>query len=623
MIVATAGHVDHGKTSLIKQLTGVDTDRLEEEKRRGLSINLGFAYRPLGADKVLGFIDVPGHSRFINTMIAGVGGIDIGLLVVAADDGPMPQTKEHLAVLQLMGVRDYILVVTKIDRVAAARVTQVGEQLKALVGAAAPLFALSNTSGEGVAALQQHLDRAALGFEQRTGVGHFRLSVDRAFSIKGSGLVVTGTVSAGQVAVGDSLLLQPQGVAVRVRGIHAQDQSAAIGVRGQRCALNLSGAIERDAIGRGSMLVAPALSELSDRCAVRLQLLASAPFKLKHLSPVKIHLGAGRYAAKLLCLEAPRSLGAGSSTLAQLVFDEPLSICRGDRFILRDDSESISLGGGVILNPVAEKPQKNSPQSLLQLRALEHDSPLEVLQQLLIEQGGLLNFEQFKRSWNIRDDEQSVMHELPFLLRGPYIIGAQRWQSDKAQLLEQLQQWHRHNPLREGVAPTELRGDIDQPLYAALITELISDGAALLRGGALTASGHRVATSPQQMQQWSQLEQALNAAENPVPLRSELQQLSGLSDKDLNSALRAAVKLGDVRQIADKRYAKPTALQAYTTAVLQLGEAGAAFTVVQFKGASGCSRNLAIELLEYFDKIRFTQRRGNERIILDVNRADG
>jgi len=623
MIVATAGHVDHGKTSLIKQLTGVDTDRLEEEKRRGLSINLGFAYRPVGADKILGFIDVPGHSRFINTMIAGVGGIDIGLLVVAADDGPMPQTREHLDVLQLMGVRDYILVVTKIDRVEASRVRQVGEQLKALLGRPAPLFALSNTTGEGVVALQQHLDTAALKFEPREGEGHFRLSVDRAFSIKGSGLVVTGTVSAGQVQVGDSLLLQPQGVVVRVRGIHAQDQSAVLGRRGQRCALNISGDIERGAIGRGTMLVAPALSELSTRCAVRLQLLPSAPFQLKHLSPVKIHLGAGRFGAKLLCLETERSLGAGASILAQLLFDEPISVCRGDRFILRDDSESISLGGGMILDPAAEKPPKNRSQLLQQLAALEHDTPLEALQQLLLEQGGLLDFEQFTRSWNIRGDEQQAMLEPPFLLRGPFIIGTQRWQADKTQLLERLQQWHRDNPLREGVDPGELHNTTEQALYAALIAELVGDGQALLRGGILSASGHRVASSPQQQQQWSQLEKAFSLAESSVPLRAELQKLSALSDKDLNNALRAAVKRGDVRQIGVKRYAKPQALLAYTDAVLQLGESGAVFTVVQFKGATGCSRNLAIELLEYFDKIRFTQRRGNERIILDAKRADG
>jgi len=623
MIVATAGHVDHGKTSLIKQLTGVDTDRLEEEKRRGLSINLGFAYRSVAADKVLGFIDVPGHSRFINTMIAGVGGIDIGLLVVAADDGPMPQTREHLDVLQLMGVRDYILVVTKIDRVEASRVNAVGEQLKALLGRDAPLYALSNTTGEGVAALQQHLDSAALGFEQREAAGHFRLSVDRAFSIKGSGLVVTGTVSAGQVRVGDSLLLQPQGVLVRVRGIHAQDQSAALGSRGQRCALNISGDIEREAISRGTMLVAPALSELSTRCAVRLQLLPSLSFRLKHLSPVKIHLGAGHYSAKLLCLEAGRSLGAGSSILGQLLFDEPISVCRGDRFMVRDHSESISLGGGMILDPAAQKPPKNRTPLLQQLTALELDSPLKALQQLLPVQGAPVDFEQFKRSWNIKDEEQQALLDQPFLLRGPYIIDAQRWQDNKTQILEHLQQWHRDNPQREGVAPNNLRGAIEPALYAALIAELMSDGQASLRGGALAATTHRVATSPQQMQRWSQLEQAFNRAENSVPLRSELQKLSALPERELLKALQAAVKLGDIRQIADKRYARPHALTPYTEAVLQLGEAGAAFTVIEFKGATGCSRNLAIELLEYFDKIRFTQRRGNERIILDAKRADG
>ena len=311
MIIATAGHVDHGKTSLIKQLTGIDTDRLEEEKRRGLSINLGFAYLPLATDSQnndtrLGFIDVPGHSRFINTMISGVSGIDLGMLVVAADDGPMPQTIEHLNVLRLLGLKHFVAVVSKIDRVPATRVKEVGAQVRDLLKSQqCDLFTVSNTTGEGISELLNYLQNHPLQHNARNLDCHFRMSIDRAFSLKGIGLVVTGTVAAGKINVGDELQLLPLGKTLRVRSLRVQDKDAQSGQAGQRCALNITGNIERQQISRGDVLTTAIDAPLVHRCDARFRLLTDAPFAVKHLSPVKLHIAAKHIEARLMKLHDP------------------------------------------------------------------------------------------------------------------------------------------------------------------------------------------------------------------------------------------------------------------------------------------------------------------------------
>ena len=293
MIVATAGHVDHGKTSLVKQLSGIDTDRLVEEKRRGLSINLGYAYERIADGVSIGYIDVPGHNRFINTMISGVSCIDMALLVVAADDGPMPQTIEHLEVLRLLGVTEFVLVITRIDRVEQSRVDEVIHGVREILAADCPVFPVSNIDGTGVAQLRGFLHKRAQHIGIKLDRGYFRLSIDRSFLLQGTGLVVTGTIISGRVVVGDRIRLMPGGLPVRVRGIHVQDEKAQSGRAGQRCALNITG-LDRQQIDRGDWLQASAIAQASDRIDVRLDILASLPFTIKHLSPVKLYIGAKR-----------------------------------------------------------------------------------------------------------------------------------------------------------------------------------------------------------------------------------------------------------------------------------------------------------------------------------------
>ncbi|HRO16509.1 MAG TPA: selenocysteine-specific translation elongation factor, partial [Paracoccus sp. (in: a-proteobacteria)] len=338
MIVGTAGHIDHGKTALVRALTGVQTDRLAEEQARGITIELGFAYADLGGGSVTGFVDVPGHERLIHTMLAGAGGIDLALLVVAADDGVMPQTREHLAILDLLGIGRGIVALTKADLADDARRAEVADQIAAALEgtalAGAPVIPVSALTGEGIEALKAALAQAEAETAARATDARFRLTVDRSFTLKGTGTVVTGTVQSGRVAVGDAVIVSPAGIPARVRGIHAQNRPASEGVAGQRCALNLAGErVSREAIHRGDVVLDPALHVPTDRIDASLRVLGSEPRPVSTWFPARLHVGAAEVGARIVPLGD--AVAPGGRGLVQLVLDRPIAAAVGDRFILR------------------------------------------------------------------------------------------------------------------------------------------------------------------------------------------------------------------------------------------------------------------------------------------------
>jgi len=418
VIIGTAGHIDHGKSTLVRALTGVDTDRLKEEKARGISIELGYAYLPAPDDQVLGFIDVPGHEKLVHTMVAGASGIDFGLLVIAADDGVMPQTREHLAILELVGVSRGAVALTKIDRVDTARVDEVTQQVRSLLAgtalADAPVFpvnALAGADGGDVVALREHLFACAAALPARREDGFFRLAVDRVFTLAGHGTVVTGTVFSGRLdvaAVGRgaphggsrqddiedglkgqqrssqrddqresreghhetvALALAPAGTHVRVRSLHAQNRAATVGVAGQRCALNLAG-IDTRAIERGDWIADDRAMAPSTRIDVDLRLLADADTTVKAWTPLHIHWGAARRLAHVVPLSAD-SIAPGTRGRVQLVFDKPVCASAGDRFIARNAQATRTIAGGVVLDPQAPDRKRRSPARLAWLDAIE------------------------------------------------------------------------------------------------------------------------------------------------------------------------------------------------------------------------------------------------------------
>ncbi|MGE8475660.1 MAG: selenocysteine-specific translation elongation factor, partial [Paraburkholderia hospita] len=375
MIVGTAGHIDHGKTTLVRALTGVDTDRLKEEKARGISIELGYAYTPLDNGDVLGMIDVPGHEKLVHTMAAGACGIDYALLVIAADDGIMPQTREHLAILQLLGITRGAIALTKTDRVDDARIAQVHEEIRAWLAATpfadAPVFDTNATSPDdaGVRALSSHLRDAAVAWRARRDDGLFRLAVDRVFTLAGQGTIVTGTVFAGRVATGDTLMLEPAHRAVRVRSIHAQNRAADVGRAGQRCALNLAG-IHKDAIARGDWIVDARLAKPGERFDVELKLLADADITLQHWAPLHVHIGTLHRVAHVALLEGD-TLAACCSARVQLVFDAPVCALPGDRFIVRNAQATRTVGGGRVLDPFGPPRKRRTAERRAWLDALQ------------------------------------------------------------------------------------------------------------------------------------------------------------------------------------------------------------------------------------------------------------
>ena len=637
MIVATAGHVDHGKSALIKRLTGVDTDRLEEEKRRGLSIILGYAYHRLPDAPPIGFIDVPGHHRFLNTMIAGVNGIDLAMLVVAADDGLMPQTVEHLNVLRLLGVEDFLLVISKIDRVEEERVAEVEARLRDLLSAhglaQCPLYRVSNYTGDGIAGLLRFLEQRARTQQLRQCHGLFRLSIDRSFHLKGAGLVVTGTVLAGRVSSGESLRLLPQDKNLRVRGIHVQDEPAQTAQAGQRCALNLAGEVEKSDLQRGDWLVSPAAGPVTRRLDAEVEVLSEAGISLRHLAPLRMHIGARRVAGKLYLLGSSagrRGLGgetgnlhAGESAWVQLILDQPICCVAGERFLLRDDSESLTLGGGQVLDPYAPRTGKSGAGRVEFLKCMQQGAPEQVLAALLNSRRPV-DFSRFQASFNLTAGEAEALlgeKQHRFVEQDQqWLIAQAPWRSLQQEIVQRINHWHDGHPQQPGIraagVAVALKLAVPGPLLRAALKQLLGDGKLELREGLLSCAGRNTGALTDAQQRWRKVEAALRECGNDIPLNSRLADMTGIDSGKLASTLHTAARHGLVRQLIPNRHVLSGVLDEMAETVLAMAAADQALTVINFKGRIGTGRKVAIEVLEYFDRVGFTERCGDLRVVL-------
>ncbi|MBA6413156.1 selenocysteine-specific translation elongation factor [Parahaliea sp. F7430] len=638
MLVATAGHVDHGKTSLVQALTGTNTDRLTEEKQRGLTIELGYAFAAATAKERIAFIDVPGHHRFINTMISGISGIDLGMLVVAANDGPMPQTLEHLQLLRLLGVERYISVITKIDLVDKERLDQVTEQVSALIPGA-PLCAVSNRSAEGIEQLKSLLETQLQNCPQRASESLFRLYIDRAFIKKGEGIVVTGTCLSGTIAAGDELYLHPvegqknQAIKVRVRKIHSQGESAASGHAGQRCALNLAGKLSLEQAQRGGFLCAHSSATPSRRLDTRCWTAGDSKRALKHLARVKVYIGTRRMSAKTYFLDRGESPAAGQRI--QLILDKDVLAFAGDRFVLRDDNENATLGGGIVIDPDAPKWGKSRKNRLKQLEALESGQPREALEQLLFTHGEIVSLRQYRRIWNLSQEELESLLSPASLNRGEFarvrddedelILSRRLWESYIQSFDEHLAERHSARPMEPGIGPEVLQKlvhrQIPKRLFKAVLDERIRAGKVVQEGQLIRAFGHRPTLSPQIQRDWQVLETCMKARALNIPLRSELQKDTGFDAKQLEALARPAIKAGDLFEIGEKRLALPSTLRELAGLLQQFIDKSGEVSVIEAKQVFGLGRNLTIEILEFFDQIGYTKRSANSRSILDPNAA--
>ena len=629
MIVATAGHIDHGKTLLVKALTGVDTDRLPDEKRRGLTIDVGFAYLPDATAGTIGFVDVPGHERFVHNMLCGVAGIDAALLVVAADDGPMPQTVEHLAILDLLDVRHGLVALTKVDRVSPERVAAARAETQRLLEkttlARAPVLPVSAVTGDGIEALAARLRSLASEFPRRATDGNFRLAVDRAFTIAGAGLVVTGTVFSGELKSGEPVRALIAGATGRARTIHAQSAAAARARAGERCALNLAGTgLKHEEIRRGDWIVHGPVPDPTSRIDARVRVLAEEARPLRHWTPVHVHLAAASVTGRVATLEG-KEIVPGAAGLIQLVLDRPIGAVHGDRLILRDQSARRTLGGGRVIDVYPPARGRARPERLADLRDMEDADPAHALAALLERAPKGVDLVRFAACRNLTDDEaarlfesvpmkrvESAAHQLAFTHA--------EWDRLRAGALESVSEWHRRAPDAAGPPEDRVLEGRGLPRFVviAVAAELVREGTLARSGAEVRLPEHRSDFTPADAELWKRVVDVLNAQEARPPTVAEIAERVGGAPKTVQSLLDRAARRGLAARVSQTRYFLPRTVARLAEIAETLGKTAEQghVTAAAFRDRSGLGRNLSIEVLEFFDRVRFTRRIGDARIVL-------
>jgi selenocysteine-specific elongation factor len=606
MIGDTAGHVDHGKSALVRALTDVDPDRLAEEKRRGITIDLGFAYMPAPDGDVLGFVDVPGHEHFIHNMLAGATGIDFVLLTVAADDGVMPQTGEHLAIVDLLGLKRGIVALTKSDLVDASRIAVVKTDIAKLLAetglAGSAIVETSTVSGQGVEELRAKLFAAARETKSRDTASRFRLAVDRCFTLRGVGTMVTGTVLSGAVSVGDQVTVSPSGLTARVRSIHAQNQPVERGVAGQRCALNLAGdGVAKDAIARGDMVLDPTLHAPTARIDARLKLLPSESVAL--WMPARLHHGAVEVGARLV------PLGGG---WVQLVLDRPIAAASGDPFVLRDTSGQRTIGGGRFVDLRAPVRKRRTPERLVQLDAMETN---DTTARLLDLPPYYLDLAAYARD---RALPANFGDALDVVRLGNHVLSQESWARFEASLRAALTAFHAANQDAAGATPDALRRVVEPRLpallFAAALAELARRGIVAQAAGLVRLPDHATRLTSAQDALWQKIRPLLGDAQRFQPPRLiDLAKSVAASESYTRKALKQFAGLGLVEEVVPDHFFLREAVTETASIVAALGADGAEFGAAQLRDRLDTGRKSAIELLEYFDRRGVTLRRGDLR----------
>ena len=631
MIVGTAGHVDHGKTTLVRALTGVDTDRLKEEKARGITIDLGFAYMPGEDGTTIGFVDVPGHERLVRTMVAGAAGIDCALLVVAGDDGVMPQTREHLDILGLLGLTRGLVVVTKADRIDAARREAVARDIAATIAgtslAGANILFVSAVTGAGMDALRGALASVASEHRARDDDGLFRLSVDRAFTLKGVGTIVTGTALAGHIHVDDEVTLLPAGLGARVRSLHAQNHEAHAGHAGDRCALALTGpGIGLDVVARGAWICAGPPPPQTQRFDAEVGLLAHEIRPLGQWTPVHLHCGASDVPARVVVLSSD-TLVPGARGLTQIVLDQPLPLRRGDRFVLRDQSARRTIGGGTVLDPRAPMRKRRSPARLGRLEALREPDAARGLALLLGLDPGFEDLTAFAADRGLapaRAEAIAANLGLMTLKVGEtsQVVTPARWADFANAVTMLLAGFHADNPELPGLAGERLRLALalvlPKPLFAAARDKLVAEKRIAPRGHWLRLPDH-VAQLGADDKRIAALMLPLIAETRFRPPRvRDIAVALSIAEPSTRRAAKALVRTGVLMELAhDHFFRRETVVEmAEIARDLTATSATGFFGAADFRDRLDNGRKVAIQILEYFDRHGLTRRDGDLRRVV-------
>lgn len=631
VIVGTAGHIDHGKSALVEALTGTHPDRLEEERRRGITIDLGFAFLDLG-DVRLGFVDVPGHERFVRNMLAGAGGIDVVLLVIAADEGVKPQTREHFDICRLLEIPRGVVALTKIDLVepdmAALARLDVEEFLRGSFLEGAPIVGVSARSGAGLDDLRAALSRVAAQVPPKDARRYFRLPIDRAFAMKGFGTVVTGTLVSGQVKPEDEVELHPARRRIRVRGVQSGGQKVASASAGQRTALNLAG-IELDEVTRGMALTTPGRFTSTRQVDARITLLGSAR-PLKSGARVHFHQGTAHTIARVTLLGGarPEALAPGGSAFAHLTLQDEVFLLPGDRFILRQFSPMITIGGGAVLQTV-RRGRVRDPEAVSLLLKLAHGNQEEIFLALVeaAPQGMSLETLIARTAWL---EEEAVAAAESLRGKGSvrilrrtemFFASSVRVEACAARLREVVAQFHRSNPLASGIPKEDLRaraeGDAGPNIFQAALEQLVAASELLVSGEIVKRAGHSVQLNSEESRARQGIEDAFARSGLAAPALSEVFSKLGLDPKRGHGLLQLLLREGVLVKITEDLILHRNALAGLReTLTKRKRERGPRLTVPEFKDLAGVTRKYAIPLLEYLDRSGFTRREGDERVIM-------
>lgn len=621
--IGTAGHVDHGKSSLIQALTGINPDRLREEQERGMTIDLGFAWLELPSGTEISIVDVPGHERFIKNMLAGVGGIDAALLVIAADEGVMPQTREHADILDLLGITRGVVALTKVDLVEPEWLELVTEDVEAWLKttslANAKIIPASSYTGAGLPELLRELDRLVAEAPSKRNLGRPRLPVDRVFTISGFGTVVTGTLSDGRLNLGQEIAILPGNIRSRVRGLQTHKHKVDVAIPGSRVAVNVAGVATED-IERGDVLTLPGLHEPTQTVDVKLKVVNSLPNPLQHNTEVSFHTGSAEVMGRLVLLEADE-LAPGATGWAQIRLSRPVVVTRGDPFVVR--SPNATVGGGIVVAPHPQRHRRYQPDTITQLALLERGTPEELLLAALEDR--------LPVEWNAAVSrsnlgQQAALAALKPLLEGDQAVSLTAanslepkssdlylatgsWNTLVSSLLAILREYHRHYPLRSSMAREELRSrlGLSSRAFNAIIARLLSDRVVNETGAGIRLAEHQVQFTPDQERRIAAALAALHAQPYSPPAPGEL----GL-DPELLAAL---LDQGTLVRLNDSVVLPAEIYQEMIERVKQHIQTNGSITVAEVRDIFNTSRKYALALLEHMDEARLTRRVGDERVL--------
>jgi selenocysteine-specific elongation factor len=629
LILGTAGHVDHGKTTLVKALTGIDTDRLKEEKERGITIELGFAHLELPGDILFGIVDVPGHERFVRTMVSGVGGMDLVMLVIAADEGIMPQTREHLEICQLLGVKKGLVALTKCDMVDQEWLGLVVEEVRDyLTGSfleGAPVVPVSARTATGLEELKAALAALAAEVDEKSTEGPFRLPVDRVFTIAGFGTVVTGTLLSGIIRTGDEVEILPAMLTSRVRGVQTHGRKTDMGTAGQRVAVNLQG-VEHSEIMRGNVVTPRGVFHPTRAVDAEFTYLPSAPRELKHRAIVRLHSATYEVPAQVILLDRD-SLHPGDTGFVQLRMKSPVLLLPGDLFIVRTHSPQTTVGGGTVLDPAPPRRRRRSTEALELLQTLQDGEDAEKIRLLARESlfTGITLDEIGTRSGlpmkRLEAALTSLLSQglLVQMVREPRIfLGKGACESLKTGLLAELERYLSENPLKEGIGKEELKSRIpkrsDVRFFGPLLSALEKDGKALIDRDLVRQPGRTVAAADNQAGLRTKIETALSKGGFEPPTVKDLSDSLQCPEKEVLEHLNLLAREGRAIKVKTDIFYAPQPLSLIREKLVgHLREKGE-ITPPEFRELTKLSRKFMIPLLEYFDQEKVTIRVGDKRV---------